>query len=156
MVAITLVLVVNQPKKVVRGARFARMINSQTEFSAYRDLVRAPGLSVPEVTLRDTLLERANAEPIDAPELRCGPAAFQSALSSERGADAIGVTVCASYYGIGRIKKSDASPVAAIGFFAVDTGGRWRLVASVPTSADIEDSLPPGFPSVLPSRWANR
>lgn len=154
--AITIALVVYEPTKVVRGAGITRLINSAAQFTAYTDLVRAPGIAAPEVTLREELLRRANAEPTDRPEVRCGTRAFQSALSSIYGPRSIATAVCAGYYGIGRIRKTGTATSESIGFFAVDSTGRWRLVGTVPDADNLEQTLPDGFPALLLERWANR
>lgn len=149
-------LLVYEPTKVVRGARFARMTNSQVEFAAYTSLVRAPGVTVQEISAREQLLRRANAEPVDPPGLRCGTKALQSSLSSVYGPNSIRTAVCAGYYGIARIRKTGTATATSIGYFAVDQSGRWRLIATVPTDASVEDTIPDGFPKSLVERWAKR
>lgn len=145
-----------EPTRRVQGARFMRMFNSKDDYSAYTNLVRVPSLAIPEISQREQLLRPARTVPQNPPSLKCGPEAFRSALSSDFESKSIRSVVCAGNYGIARIRARGASDSASLTFFAVDSTGRWRIVSIVPNDADVEETLPDGFPASLITKWAER
>jgi hypothetical protein len=145
-----------EPTGKIPGARFIRMFNSGEDFSAYTNLVRAPGLAIPEISKREQLLRPARTVPRNPPITKCGPNAVRSALSSDFKSDSVRSVVCAGNYGIARIRGSSAGDSVSITYFAVDSTGRWRLVSIVPNDSDVEEALPEGFPVSLIERWSRR
>jgi len=156
IVAITVFLMNYKPKTVVPGAKYINMLSADQEFSAYTNLARAPRLAVADITPQEQLLRRDRVGPLKSPDENCGPKAFQSALSSDYAPDSIRTGVCAGYYGIATIRKTGTAPSGSVGFFAVDSIGRWRLVSTVPNPDNLEETLPDGFPTSLIDRWAKR
>ena len=145
-----------EPTRRVPGARFMRMVNSKDDYSAYTNLVRVPGLAIPEISQREQLLRPARTVPQNPPSLKCGPEAFRSALSSDFESNSIRSVVCAGNYGIARVRATSVDESASLTFFAVDSTGRWRIVSIVSNDADVAETLPDGFPTSLITKWANR
>jgi hypothetical protein len=156
VLAISVIALTYEPTRRVQGARFMRMFNSGEDFSAYTNLVRAPGLVIPETSKREQLLRPARTVPQEPPSPNCGPDAVRSALSSDFKSDSVRSVVCAGNFGIARIRATGADAATSLTFFAVDSTGRWRIVSIVPNDSDVEETLPDGFPASLLDRWSNR
>ena len=144
------------PQKATRNRRRLAQFNSTpAELAAFTALIRPPELLIHPTSPIERLASGPHPAPNTQPDEVCGTAAFESALSSSNGLDSIGRVKCAGLYGIGEIRVADPNAESQLGFFAVDRGGRWRLVATAPKGG-LAGSLPEGFPQRLVQLWKEK
>ncbi|CAB4946674.1 unannotated protein [freshwater metagenome] len=137
------------------GWRLSRFNSTAAELAAFTGMIQPPALAVQQRNQAERILQGAQPAPRTQPELVCGVSAFESVLTSSRGSQSIGRVKCAGLYGIGEILSSNPNTAGKLGFFAVDHGGRWRLVATAPKGS-LADSFPEGFPQRLVKLWRGK